>query len=246
MSQKFVNPNFKPSTPKKFRIYNQISGLFVINKPKDWTSFDVVAKIRNKLNVKKVGHTGTLDPQATGVLVLCVGKGTQLVQKLTGLDKEYISTITFGGTSTTDDIEGEIVPTPNASEVPLSEIESSLDIFKGTFPQIPPNFSAKKIKGKKAYELARKGKEVILEPSQVTVNNIEILDYKWPVLKLKIQCGKGFYVRSLARDLGQKLGVGGYLTGLERTKVGHFTIESAITVEQADEKTILPLSAARI
>jgi len=231
---------------KQFRVYNQISGIFVINKPKDWTSFDVVAKIRNKLNVKKVGHTGTLDPKATGVLVLCVGQGTQLVQKLTGLDKEYICAITLGATSATDDVEGEIIPFPGASEVPLSEIEKILKDFTGTFPQLPPNFSAKKIKGKKAYELARQGKEIALEPSQVTVNNIEVLDYKWPVLKLKIQCGKGFYVRSLARDLGKKLGVGGYLSDLQRTKVGHFTIESAINIEQADVTTILPLSAGRV
>ena len=231
---------------KQFRIYNQISGIFVINKPKDWTSFDVVAKIRNKLNVKKVGHTGTLDPQATGVLVLCVGKGTQLVQKLTGLDKEYICDITFGAISATDDSEGEIKGVEGASEVPLTDIEKILKEFTGTFEQMPPDFSAKKIQGKKAYELARKGKEVKLEPVKVTVHTIEMLDYKWPVLKLKIHCGKGFYVRSLARDLGKKLGVGGYLSALERTKVGHFTIESAISIEQADAKTLLPLSAARV
>lgn len=231
---------------KKFRVYNPISGIFVINKPKDWTSFDVVAKVRNKLNVKKVGHTGTLDPQATGVLVLCVGKGTKLCQALTGFDKEYICDITFGANSTTDDQEGEITPVEGASEVPLSEIEDALKEFAGTFPQMPPQFSAKKIKGKKAYELARKGEEAKLEPSEVTVHQIEILDYKWPVLKLKINCGKGFYVRSLARDLGKKLDVGGYLTDLKRTKVGHFTIERAVSVEQADERALLPLSAARV
>ena len=246
MSMKFTNPNFRNQTPRKFRIYNHISGIFVINKPKDWTSFDVVAKIRNKLNAKKVGHTGTLDPKATGILVLCVGEGTKLVQQLTGLDKEYISEITLGASTPTDDMESEPVPVPGASEVPLSEIENALKDFKGTFDQLPPDFSAKKIKGQKAYDIARKGKEVKLEPSKVTVHSIEILDYKWPKLKLKINCGKGFYVRSLARDLGKKLGVGGYLSDLIRTKVGHFTIESAISVENADEKTILPLSAAKI
>ena len=246
MSQRFTNPNFKNTTPKKLRVYNQISGIFVINKPKDWTSFDVVAKIRNRLNVKKIGHTGTLDPKATGVLVLCVGQGTKLVQALTGLDKEYISDIMLGATTPTDDSESEPVPVPGASEVPMSEIEEALKNFTGTFDQMPPDFSAKKIKGQKAYDIARKGKEVKLEPSRVTVKTIEILDYKWPKLKLKINCGKGFYVRSLARDLGKKLGVGGYLTDLMRTKVGHFTIESSILVEKADATTILPLSAARI
>jgi len=241
-----IAPLFNFNMNHKFRIYNPISGIFVINKPKDWTSFDVVAKIRNKLNVKKVGHTGTLDPQATGVLVLCVGKATQLVQKLIGFDKEYVCSITLGATSNTDDLEGAIIPIPGASEVSISEIENILKEFTGTFNQLPPDFSAKKIQGKKAYELARKGKEVKLEPAKVTVHTIEMLDYKWPVLKLKINCGKGFYVRSLARDLGKKLGVGGYLSELIRTKVGHFTIEQSITIDQADEKTLLPLSAARV
>jgi tRNA pseudouridine55 synthase len=229
----------------KSRIYNPISGILAINKPKDWTSFDVVAKIRNKLNVKKVGHTGTLDPQATGVLVLCIGKGTKLCQKLTGFDKEYVCEITLGANSTTDDQEGEITPVKNASEAPITDIENVLKKFTGTFAQMPPQCSAKKIKGKKAYELARKGEKAELKPVDVTVHQIELIDYKWPVLKFKISCGKGFYVRSLARDIGEKLGVGGYLTALERTKVGHFAIENAISIEQADEKTVLPLSAAR-
>ncbi|MFC1733465.1 tRNA pseudouridine(55) synthase TruB [candidate division KSB1 bacterium] len=227
----------------KSRIYNQISGLLVINKPKDWTSFDVVAKIRNKLNVKKVGHTGTLDPQATGVLVLCIGKGTKLVQELTGLDKEYLCEITLGATSNTDDKEGEIVETPDASEIPITKIEEILKEFTGTFDQLPPDFSAKKIGGKRAYALARQGKEVKLDPVEVTINTMELLDYKWPILKLKISCTKGFYVRSLARDIGEKLGVGGYLSELERTRVGKFSIESAITIEEADESKLLSLSA---
>lgn len=231
---------------KQSRIYRQINGILVINKPKDWTSFDVVAKIRNKLNVKKVGHTGTLDPQATGVLILCVGKATQLVQKLTGLDKEYICEITFGATSATDDVEGEIKEVEGASEVPLTIIENILKEFTGTFDQIPPNFSAKKIGGKRAYKLARQGEDVKLEPVQVTVRTMELLDYKWPKLKIKINCSKGFYVRSLARDIGKKLGIGGYLSALERTKVGHFSIEGAISIDQADEKAVLPMTAARV
>lgn len=228
------------------KIYRPLDGLLVINKPKDWTSFDVVAKIRNKLNVKKVGHTGTLDPQATGVLVLCIGQGTKLCQKLIGLDKEYICDITLGATSTTDDVEGEITPIKDAKEVPLTIIENLLEEFKGTFKQLPPAFSAKKIQGRRAYQLARKGEEVILEPVDVIVHNIELLDYKWPRLKLKIHCGKGFYVRSLARDIGKKLGAGGYLSDLQRTRVGHFSLETATTIEKADEKALLPLSVAKV
>lgn len=241
----FMNQNaFKPRGSLK--IYNPTSGLLVINKPKDWTSFDVVAKIRGLLKVKKIGHTGTLDPQATGVLVLCIGKATSLVQKLIGLDKEYDCEITLGATSTTDDAEGVITPVEGAQPVSLTEVENALKEFTGTFNQLPPDFSAKKIKGKKAYELARKGKEVKLEPVEVKVYTIELLDYKWPKIKLKIHCGKGFYVRSLARDLGKKFGTGGYLTGLIRTRVGHFTIEESILVTEVDEKKILPMSRARI
>lgn len=236
----------KFSNNKTSRVYRQINGLLVINKPMDWTSFDVVAKVRGKLNVKKVGHTGTLDPKATGVLVLCIGKATKLAQKLTGLDKEYLCEITLGANSNTDDIEGEIVPVENASEVPLTKVENVLNEFTGTFDQLPPNFSAKKIKGKRAYKLARQGKEVKLEPKPVTVHTMELLDYKWPKVKIKINCSKGFYVRSLARDVGEKLEVGGYLSALQRTKVGHFSIESAIDIEKADENTVLPMTAAKV
>ena len=231
---------------KQFKIYRPIDGILVVNKPKGWTSFDVVAKIRNKLSVKKIGHTGTLDPQATGVLVLCLGKATKLAQKMLTYDKEYVCDITLGATSTTDDAEGKITPVQNVSEVSITDVENVLKKFTGTFKQVPPTFSAKKIKGRRAYQLARKGKEVKLEPVEVTIHNIELLDYKWPVVKLKIHCGKGFYVRSLARDLGEKLGVGGYLSALERTRVGHFSIERAVPIEQADEKHLLPLSSAKV
>jgi tRNA pseudouridine55 synthase len=228
------------------KTYRPLDGILIIDKPKDWTSFDVVAKIRGKLHVKKVGHTGTLDPQATGVLVLCIGKGTKLVQKLTGVDKEYICEITLGATSTTDDAEGEITPSIDATEVPLAEIEKVLRQFEGTFEQVPPTFSAKKIEGRRAYALARKGKEVKLEPVSVTIRTLELLDYKWPILKLKLTCSKGFYVRSLARDIGKKLGVGGYLSNLKRTRVGNFGIERAVSIEEVDESKLLPLSAGKI
>lgn len=234
------------NTAHNSKIYRILDGILVINKPKDWTSFDVVAKIRNKLNVKKVGHTGTLDPQATGVLVLCIGKGTKLCQELTGLDKEYICDITFGATSTTDDVEGDITPVSDAVEIPITDIENILKEFTGTFEQMPPDFSAKKIKGRKAYDLARKGKKPDLKPAEVTVHQIELLDYKWPLLKLKIHCGKGFYVRSLARDVGEKLGVGGYLSALQRTRVGHFSIERAISIDEANESKVMPMSAGKV
>lgn len=233
-------------TSKKNRVYNDINGLLVVDKPLDWTSFDVVAKVRRLLNVKKVGHTGTLDPKASGVLVLCIGKATKLAQKLTGLDKEYEGEITLGGISTTDDSEGEITENKSAEPVPITLVEEALNSFVGTFDQMPPQFSAKKINGKKAYELARAGKKVDLKLANVTVHQLELLDYKWPKVKIKLHCSKGFYVRALARDVGEKLGVGGYLTGLKRTRVGHFTIEESVSIEQVDEKRVLPMSAARL
>lgn len=217
-----------------------MDGFLVINKPLDWTSFDVVAKIRNKLQVK-VGHTGTLDPKATGVLVLCLGKATKLAMEITASDKEYIAEVTLGATSTTDDTEGEIEESKINVQPSEADIQNTLSLFTGTFDQMPPDFSAIKVKGQRAYKAARKGKKIELEPRSVTVHEIELLEYKWPVLKLRIRCGKGFYVRALARDIGQKLEVGGYLSALQRTRVGHFSIDEAITIEEADESKLLPL-----
>lgn len=219
-----------------------MDGFLVINKPLDWTSFDVVAKIRNKLQVK-VGHTGTLDPKATGVLVLCLGKATKKAMEITASDKEYIAEITLGATSTTDDTEGEITPSSEGLDNHPSheDIQNILTLFTGTFNQIPPNFSAIKVKGRRAYKSARAGKPMELKPRSVIVHELELLEYKWPILRLKIRCGKGFYVRALARDIGQKLEVGGYLTALQRTRVGHFSIDQAITIEEADESKLLPL-----
>lgn len=237
----------------KFQIKNYMDGILIINKPSGWTSFDVVAKIRNKLNVKKVGHTGTLDPMATGVLVLCLGKATKLAQQITGTDKEYIGEITLGAISDTDDAEGEIrnqkFETRNNSDFELlisslktsglSQIKKTLSKFKGSIMQIPPNFSAKKIKGQRAYKLARQGKIVELKPVEVIIHEIELIDYKWPVINIRILCSKGTYIRSLARDIGKELGVGGYLSKLERTKVGKYTIDQSVTVENATEKDVI-------
>jgi len=224
-----------------------MNGFLVINKPADWTSFDVVAKIRNKLGVKKVGHTGTLDPKATGVLVLCLGKATKQAEHIMKTDKEYIAEITLGATSTTDDSEGEITKTRNSKlETQKKEIEALLPKFSGTFDQIPPQFSAKKVKGVRAYKAARAGKTIRLEPSTVTVHELEVLAYEWPTLKLRIRCGKGFYVRALARDIGEALKIGGYLSALQRTRVGSYSIDQAVTIEEANEASVLPLNEAKV
>jgi len=218
-----------------------MDGLLVINKPKGWTSFDVVAKIRGKLQVKKVGHTGTLDPMATGVLVLCLGKATKLAQNITGYDKEYVAEITLGATSNTDDAEGEIQKNEEAKPISDDDLKNVLEKFKGEISQMPPQFSAKKIKGKRAYAMARKGIEVKLEPVKVTINELELLEYKWPIVRIRVACGKGTYIRAIARDVGKELGVGGYLTALERTKVGHFTLADTTTIEDADEEHVKPI-----
>ena len=232
-----------------------MDGILIINKEKGWTSFDVVAKIRGKLKVRKIGHTGTLDPMATGVLVLCLGRATKLAQEIMGKDKEYIAEITLGATSDTDDAEGQITanvqcpmtfrlrskPSANDQFPNLQNIKQALKKFEGTIKQIPPKFSAKKIGGHRAYKLARQGKDVKLEPSEVTIHEIEILAYKWPVLKVRVSCGKGTYLRSLARDLGEVLNIGGYLSKLERTKVGQYSIAQAISIEDAEIKNILPI-----
>jgi len=220
-----------------------LDGLLIINKPSGWTSFDVVAKIRNKLGVKKVGHTGTLDPMATGVLVLCLGKATKLAQEITGTDKEYTGEVTLGATSTTDDAEGKISQIKNykLKITNSKEIQNVLKQFQGTIQQVPPIFSAKKIKGQRAYKLARKGEKVELKPVEITIHELELLDYKWPVIHVRVLCSKGTYIRSLARDIGKELGVGGYLSKLERTKVGKYTIDQSVSIEEADKKQIIPV-----
>jgi len=178
------------------------------------------------------------------VLVLCLGKATKLAMEITATDKEYIAEVTLGATSNTDDTEGEIVRTKDKglrNKPAEADIQNVLSLFTGTFDQMPPDFSAIKVKGKRAYKAARAGKPMQLEPRSVTVHEIELIEYKWPILKVKIRCGKGFYVRALARDIGAKLEVGGYLTALQRTRVGHFSIDQAIKIEEVDETKLLPL-----
>ncbi len=218
-------------------------GLLLINKPLDWTSFDVVAKARNILDVRKIGHTGTLDPKATGVLVLAVGKATKLIEFLVKQDKEYEAEITLGATSITDDSEGPITEVENAKEPSKEDIEEALKQFVGTFEQLPPDFSAKKVGGKRAHKAARAGKPLELKPQEVTMHSINILGYSYPKLTLRLEVGSGFYVRSLARDLGKALETGGYLSGLIRTRVGDFLLTDCVKIENVEPQKILPLSS---
>ncbi|MBR1618930.1 tRNA pseudouridine(55) synthase TruB [bacterium] len=195
------------------------------------TSFDVVAILRKITHIKQIGHSGTLDPFATGVLPVCIGKSTRLIEYLDD-DKEYIATVKFGADTDTYDLEGQILKTYE-TKISKSQLEMVLDDFKGEIEQYPPIYSAIKVNGKKLYEYARKGQEVEIKPRKVYISKIEILEFdeQNQIAKIIIGCSKGTYIRSIAHDVGQKLNCGGYLIALERTKAGKFTIENAIKLD---------------
>lgn len=216
--------------------------ILLIDKPSKWTSFDVVAKIRSVLRKDnpgeriKVGHTGTLDPFATGLLILLVGDATKKQGDYMKLDKEYVATLKLGYTSTTGDPEGEITKENIKNEPSLEDIEKVLDNYRGEIKQIPPAHSAIKVDGKRAYKLARAGEEVNLKPREVTIHSLNIMGYSYPELKLKVECSSGTYIRSLARDIGEELGVGAYLAGLRREKIGDYSIKEAHNIEEATKQ----------
>lgn len=210
----------------------QEPAIILIDKDKEWTSFDVVAKMRGILRIKKIGHSGTLDPAATGLLILGIGKGTKALNELTGLDKTYSGQIKFGATTKTDDAEAEEENIKETSDVELEAIVNSInDSLLGEISQLPPKFSAKKIKGKRMYDLARKNIDFEVKPSIVTVHKFEITNYKEPIADFVVDCSKGTYIRSLARDLGEKLNVGGYLWSLRREKIANFEVSNALKIE---------------
>lgn len=212
------------------------SGFILINKEKGWTSFDVVAKLRNITRVKKIGHAGTLDPMAQGLLIVAVGRqATKRIHEFQKLDKEYETEIRLDGVSDTYDAEGKIEPVRVDKRPGFQMVKKCVQGFIGDTMQMPPLFSAKKINGQPAYKLARKGKKVELKPVKITIHDIEIVDYEWPFLQLKIKCSKGTYIRSIAHDLGQKLGVGGYLTYLKRTKIGAFDVNNATKITDINQ-----------
>jgi len=209
--------------------------IILIDKPKGMSSFGVVARVRRKLSERagkkvKVGHTGTLDPFATGLLILLSGKMTKKSGDFLKLDKEYEATIRLGATSTTGDLEGEITET-GATEVDFELSKKVVQSFKGEIEQKVPAFSAVKINGQRAYKLAREGKKVEMPTRKVKIYEIEILDYTWPELKIRCAVSSGTYIRQLGEDIGEKLGVGGYLTSLRRTKIDKFSVRDAIRLE---------------
>jgi tRNA pseudouridine55 synthase len=204
-------------------------GFILINKPSGITSHDVVDKLREITGVRKIGHAGTLDPFATGLLILAIGKEfTKKLSIFQKKDKEYIATLRLGAESDTFDRDGKIVERKVEKIPEKEEVEEILKIFLGEIEQIPPAFSAKKIKGKKLYELARKGIKVQPKLQKVKIHEISILEYNFPYLKIKVKCSSGTYIRSLANDIGKKLGCGAYLEELVRTKIGKFSLEEAV------------------
>ena len=214
-----------------------LNGIIVINKPKEYTSHDVVAKVKKILNIKKVGHTGTLDPNATGVLPLLLNDGTKLSKYLINHDKEYKVTLQLGIKTDTADGEGKIIKKEAVDISILDKVEEVLKSFIGKQKQVPPMYSAIKVNGKKLYEYAREGKNVELEPRNIEIYDIKLekLDKEKEEIQFIVSCSKGTYIRSLCEDIAEKLGTVGYMKELQRTKVGEFKLEQAITIEQLEQ-----------
>ena len=206
--------------------------VILIDKPFDWTSFDVVRKIRNTIRIKKVGHAGTLDPLATGLLIVCTGKFTKIINEYMAQEKEYSGTITLGAVTPTYDLESEPENFKSLEGITEEMIKATTKEFTGEILQTPPIHSAIKQKGKPVYLLARRGVEVILEPRKITIHDFEITKIEMPVISFKVVCTTGTYIRSLANDFGNALGCGGYLSELRRTRIGKYKVENAMSVEE--------------
>ena len=208
------------------------SGLVLIDKPQGITSFDVVAQLRKKLNTRKIGHAGTLDPMATGLMLLGVNQGTKLLQFLIGMDKQYLATIRLGASTVSDDAEGELIAENDASEISSDQVDEQIAKLTGAISQVPSSVSAKKIDGKRAYDLVREGVEVELKPKEVLISRFEISSElrasgTYVDFDVVVDCSSGTYIRALARDIGTALGVGGHLTALRRTSISNYSIEAA-------------------
>jgi len=211
-----------------------INGVISIRKEKGWTSFDVVAKLRGILKQKKIGHTGTLDPDAEGVLLVCLGKATKLCDILPDKDKEYEATLLLGVDTDTEDISGKVLNTKDVIST-KEEVEKMIMSFLGESMQIPPMYSAIKVNGKKLYELAREGKVIEREPRKIIIYRIEIISIELPRVVFKVECSKGTYIRSLCRDIGNALGCGGCMEHLLRSRACGFDLSTALSLEEVEE-----------
>ena len=224
-------PEFKKS-------YDFLNGeVLLFDKDLGWTSFDLVSRVRNTLckitGIKKlkVGHAGTLDPLATGLMILCTGKATKQIESFQAGEKEYIATLKLGATTPSFDKETEEDSRKDFSFVTEELLKMILKKFEGEIEQVPPLFSAVKVKGKRAFDYARNGESLKLQPRKIVISKIELVSFQLPTIIIKVVCGKGTYIRSLARDIGSELNCGGYLTGLKRTRIGEFNLENAMTID---------------
>ena len=206
-----------------------LDGIIVVNKEAGFTSNDVVAKMRGICRQKKVGHTGTLDPDATGVLPVCLGSGTKLCDMLAERDKEYVAELLLGVSTDTQDVSGTVLSERDV-EASEEQVREAVMSFLGPYDQVPPMYSALKVNGKKLYELAREGKEIERKARRVEILELEILDVALPVVKMRVVCTKGTYIRTLCADIGEKLGCGGTMKSLQRTRVGRYRLEDALTL----------------
>ncbi|MEO7924952.1 MAG: tRNA pseudouridine(55) synthase TruB [Chitinophagaceae bacterium] len=210
--------------------------VLLIDKPLKWTSFDVVQKLRNLIKIKKIGHAGTLDPLATGLLIICTGKFTKRINEYMAQEKEYTGSITLGATTPTYDLESEPTNFKATENISLADIEEATKKFTGDILQVPPAHSAIKVGGQRVYELARQGKEVKLEPRKVTIKEFSITKFDPPVVSFKVVCTTGTYIRSLANDLGEEMGCGAHLSSLCRTRIGTHLLTDAMSVRGFEEK----------
>ena len=207
-----------------------------VDKPIGWTSFDIVNKIRNTLKLKKVGHAGTLDPLASGLLIVCTGKYTKKIHEYQDFDKEYIGSFVIGKTTPSHDLETEFISSKSIKNITKEKIMNTTKSFIGNQYQVPPKFSAIKINGERAYKKARKKENVILKPREVRINKFEITSINLPKIDFLINCSKGTYIRAIARDYGKKLKVGAFLNELKRTKIGNISINDSVSIEKVINK----------
>ncbi len=207
---------------------NTMSGLLVVDKPLGWTSMDIVRRVRRAAGGAKTGHAGTLDPLATGVLVCCLGKATRCVERVMATTKVYEAGVDLAAFTSTDDREGEREEVEVVNQPMYAMVAGALDRFIGEIEQTPPAFSAVHVNGQRAYKLARRGERVVMPPRRVRIDSIELLEYEWPLAHLRVTCGKGVYIRSLARDLGVALGTGGHLASLRRLSVGEYGLDRSV------------------
>jgi len=211
-----------------------MNGLLIINKPKGWTSHDVVAKLRGLLGVRKIGHTGTLDPDATGVLCICIGKATKLADYLSEVDKEYRAIMKLGVITDTQDATGKVLNETVSFNITREDAEEAFRKFSGKIVQIPPMYSAIKVGGVPLYRLARKGKEIPRKPREVFIRDIKLLDFSVPLIKFDVTCSKGTYIRTLCADIGNYLGVGAHMWSLDRLRSGDYTLKDALNIEDVE------------